>query len=386
MRCRQSAILLLLGGLIGTLAEAADEDWEQAGRHAIESGHYAEAAAIYERALQQKPQSGALRFQLGLARYENGQFVPAAIAFRKALELGLDNPQCHAFLGLSEIAAGEPSKALPDLEKAFDAEGLEPELLRLTGIQLARLYENLNRPLDAQIVYASLQRSFPTDSEILYAAFWLNLSQGKKIISQLVRSEPDAWRTHELLGLLLLQKESYDAAAQQFRAALQASPRAPGLHRALADALLGAHMDDAAVRANARSLYQNELEINSGDAAALRQLAELSMKEAQPDEAKTFLSRAMAAEPGSAANFLGLCKLASSLHKNDEALADCEKAVAADPDDAQAHYRLALICRTLGKREEAERALATFQSLNARNRTESQYMTGVQIGSSHGHE
>ena len=380
MRCRQSAILLLIGGLAGTIAKAADEDWEQAARLAIGNGHYGEAAALYESAIQRKPQSGALQFQLGLARYQNGQYALATTAFKKALSLGLENLPCHAFLGLSEAAMGEPSKALPELEKAFHPEKLEPELLRLTGIQLARTYENQNRPLDAQIVYATLQRSFPTDSEILYSAFWLNLSQGKKIISQLVRSEPDSWRTHQLLGLLLLEKESYDAAAQQFRAALQSNPRAPGLNRSLADALLGGHMDDVAVRAGARTLYQTELEINPKDGATLRQLAELSMKEAKPDEAKTFLARAVAAEPGSAANFLGLCRLASSLNRNDEAWTYCEKAVAADPDNAQAHYRLAQICRTVGKREEAERELAMFQSLSARNRSESQYMTGVQIG------
>jgi tetratricopeptide (TPR) repeat protein len=104
------------------------------------------------------------------------------------------------------------------------------------------------------------------------------------------------------------------------------------------------------------------------------------MKQAKPEDAAKFLERAVVVEPGSAGNFLGLCKLASSRGKNDEALAYCEKAVAADPENAQAHYRLAQICRTLGKHEEADRQLAIFQSVSARNRSESLYMTGVQIG------
>src|ERR1700735_1345975 len=383
MRCRQSAIVVVLCGLVGAIAgtaQRAEDDSERAARLAIESGRYAEAAALYESALRHQPQSGALQFELGLARYQNRQYTAAAMAFEKALALGLDKPQRHCCLGFSEAATDELLKALPELEKAFHAERLEPELLRLTGIQLARIYESQDRPLEAQIVYARLQRTFPSDSEILYSAFWLVLSQAKKIISQLVRSEPDSWRTHQLLGMLLLDKESYEAAAQQFRAALESNPRAPGLHRSLADALLAPHMDDAAVQASAQKLYQAELEISPRDAATLRRLADLSMKQAKPEDAAKFLERAVVVEPGSAGNFLGLCKLASSRGKNDEALAYCEKAVAADPENAQAHYRLAQICRTLGKHEEADRQLAIFQSVSARNRSESLYMTGVQIG------
>jgi tetratricopeptide (TPR) repeat protein len=196
----------------------------------------------------------------------------------------------------------------------------------------------------------------------------------------MIRSAPDSWRTHALLGQLLLDKESYDAAGEQFRAALGANPRAPGLYRALGDILMAKDPNGTGSREQARALYEKELEIDPRDAATLRRLADISILNENDAEAEKFLAGALAADPHSAATLLSLCKHSSRSGKDEETLGWCGKAAAADPDDAQAHYRLARLFQKLGREKEASQEIETFRVLDARKRTESLYMSGAQIG------
>ena len=290
------------------------------------------------------------------------------------------NAHAQAFLGLSEAASGHLKAAITPLSTAFRATGMEPELRRLTGIQLATAFAGSGEPLQAQDIYGALQREFPDDTEIIYGALLLHLGEGRRLVSRLIRTAPDSWRTHALLGFLLLDKESYDAAREQFQAALRANPRAPGLNRALGDILLAKDQSGAESRQQARVLYEKELGIDPRDTATLRRLSDLSILNENEAEAQNFLARALAADPYSAATFLSLCKLSSRLNKDEEALSWCSKAVSADPDEAQAHFRLARLFQKVGREKESAKEMETFRVLDARKRTESLYMSGAQLG------
>src|SRR5437016_4797302 len=143
MICRLS-VILLAGGMVVPRAEpqagGARPALERQAAGEMEAGHYANAAALFERLAKQNPEYAAYRFQAALARYQNGEYATAADSFKAALVLDPVNANAQAFLGLSEAASGRLKAAIIPLSAAFQATGMEPELRRLTGIQLATAF------------------------------------------------------------------------------------------------------------------------------------------------------------------------------------------------------------------------------------------------------
>ncbi|MCX7818208.1 MAG: tetratricopeptide repeat protein [Kiritimatiellae bacterium] len=87
------------------VAAGAEPRWPEAAA-AYDGGRYAEAAAIWERALREGADDAALWFNVGNARFRLGRLGAAVAAFRRAWRLAPRDPQILGNLRLAMEAGG----------------------------------------------------------------------------------------------------------------------------------------------------------------------------------------------------------------------------------------------------------------------------------------
>lgn len=168
------------------------------------TGRATEALPLVERALQLQPSYAQAANTRGVALMKLGRTAEGVRAFQQAIALQPRLAEAHYNLGLAEAERGNFTTAIPHFAKTIqlrpDHAGAELNwglALALSG-GLAEARPHLERALGLDRHSAALRQTY---------------------------------------GRVLLQAREYDAAVQQFRAALQLEPALPGVHRDLALAL-----------------------------------------------------------------------------------------------------------------------------------------------------
>ncbi|MEI4483108.1 MULTISPECIES: tetratricopeptide repeat protein [unclassified Phyllobacterium] len=116
---------------------------------ARDEGNWAEAVALYTKAIAADPARTGLLVQLGHAEKELGNYDRAETAYRKFVGMNPDNADVYLQLGHLFSRAGEPQKALAWYEKGLKRAPADEELIRHAniarnrsgkpGVQLKRL-------------------------------------------------------------------------------------------------------------------------------------------------------------------------------------------------------------------------------------------------------
>ncbi len=350
-------------------------------QQALSRGDTPRAVRLLTELTSADPKAPVLWLNLGLAYYQNADYRQAQPPLEKALSLDPHLRPALALLGLSKAALGDWPPATPLLEKAFQdgSAPLDPELRRLAGIQLGKAY-SLNKQGDrAEALFATLVRDYPQDVEVLYHAFWLHLTHGRDVLHTLVRTAPNHWRTYQVLGYLLADRENYAAAAEQFRLALRENPNGAGLHYSLGNALAPL-AKTAGERQKAREEFEAELRLNPRQAPCYHQLAELALLDGKPGEARDLFERALQIDPNYASAHAGVCRALISEQRPGDAVAHCETAVRIDPELRDTHYRLSRLYQQLGRPDDARREMTLFRKLDEEAHRESQYILGAKMG------
>jgi len=107
-----AAILLLFLAASAARADTTAAAFDQANK-LYEEGHYADAAAAYEKMTQTGPVSPAIYFNLGNAWFKAGQLGRAICAYRRAQELAPRDPDVRANLQFTRNQPGLGAPAMP---------------------------------------------------------------------------------------------------------------------------------------------------------------------------------------------------------------------------------------------------------------------------------
>lgn len=151
-----------------------------------------------------------------------------------------------------------------------------------------------------------------------------------------------------LAGEALDEMRDRAGAVAQFRAAVKADPKQPGVHFGLGYLLwTGSQYDEAAQQ------FQSELENNPNNVQALVYLADADIRLNRLDRARPLLEKAARLDPKFEMTHLELGILASQSGQNEQALRELHQAAALDPSDVQVHWRLARLYQAMGQRQEA---------------------------------
>lgn len=341
-------------------APDALQDVYHLGEAALAEGRYADAEKAYEKLRELSPTTAEVYAKLGVIYFQQGKFEQAVPVLRQGLKLKPGLPRADVLLAMSLSELGQFNEALPGLQKGFKSP--DPELKRMSGLQLERAYTGLGQDEKAVEVALQLTKLYPKDPEVLYQSSRLFGNYAYVTLRQLNQAAPNSpWR-HLASGEALESQHDYDAALTAYRQVLALTPGKPGVHFRIGRVLL-AKSPDAEARAGAAKAFEKELELDPSNANAAYELGEIRRKAGELEPARQLFELALKHYPDFEEAQVALGRTLMDLGKADVALPHFEKAVALDPDDAVAHFQLARAYGALGKASEQEQAAGRYRRL-----------------------
>jgi len=361
-------------------AQSADaiEKYSAQGQQALAQGRYAEAEAAFEKLRELEPGVAEVHANLGVIYFQERKYESAVSALRQALKLKPALPKTSALLAMSLSELGRYSEALPGLEKGFH-QSTDPALKRMCGLQLLRAYTGLRRDSKAVEVAMELDRLYPDDPEVLYHTGRIFGNFAFLNMQKLAQVAPSSVWRHQAEAEAYESQGSSDAAISEYRQVLSADPRRPGIHYRIGRTLLARSRqsntpDDATAAAKE---FEQELQVDPGNANAAYELGELHRNAGEFSEAQKFFEQAVKSYPDFEEAQLGLAAVLTALQKPDLALPHLQKAVTLSPGNEVVWYRMSQVQGMLGHEAEQKKAFAEFQRL--RSQKSSQEEAGKQI-------
>lgn len=195
-----------------------------------------------ERALQSHPQDAQLSLRIGLLRGQAGDFTGAVKAFKHALVIQPDFAEAHYNLGLALLADSGNLPAWKDALAEFRAALAEKpkyfEARRMAGVSLLETGDATNAIPELKAALGlnptSAEAHFDMGRALEAAG---NSSQAYPEYVEALKYKVPYPEADSAVGMLLLNRNENEAAAEHFQAALIAKPDFESAHFGLARAL-----------------------------------------------------------------------------------------------------------------------------------------------------
>jgi len=357
----------ILTGVAASQDDNAAEKYAEEGQSALAAGNYPAAERAFEKLRQLQPRMAEVHANLGLIYFQERKFEQAVPTLRQALKLKPSLIKSDNLLAMSLSEIGHYSEAVPGLEKCL-RHSTDNEIKRMCGLELQRAYTGLKKDDKAVEVAMQLNRLFPDDAEILYQTGKIYGNFAFLTMEKLGQVAPNSIWKHLAAAEAHESQGSYDQAIPEYNEVLKLDPQRPGIHFRIGRSLIGRYWqrhsaDDLAA---AEREFQQELEIDPANANSAYELGELRRKANRFDEAQQFFEQALQHYPNFPEAQLGLAAVLQSKKLPDQAVTYVERAVELDPENEVAWYRLAQIQKALGNSAEQEKALAQYRRLHDR--------------------
>jgi predicted Zn-dependent protease len=363
----RGAKLYLLLFALATFSVAQQESdvdrYSDDARQALGAKKWGEAVQALKHLARLAPEVPEVHANLGLAYFFEGQPAEALASFERAQKLKPQLPQVEAMIGLSEAELGRCTEAISILTSAFDHPS-DADTGRLSGLHLLRCYSQLKQPDKALVVGETLLGRYPADAEILYQVSRLHAERSSDLMSTLLRTAPDSGWMHYANAQVQESLDRLDAAAQEYRHALEADPRMLGVHYKLGRLILRGSRTSASVE-NARREFEQELALSPNNADAEYELGEINREKGQSQAAITHFERAIRYYPDFVEARVGMAKTLLELGHPADALPHLQAAERLDPENKIPHYLLASAYKSLGDSDRAAREFAVYRKLGA---------------------
>lgn len=266
------------------------------------------------------------------------------------------NPQPSPERAVALAESGHCVEALPLLKKSVRqlSDRNAKKHIGLLGLNCAMTHD---APSDALDFLGILQREFPRDPEVLYAAVHAFSDLSLRASQDLVREAPFSYQVHLLNAEALETQGKTQEAAAEYQRILDINPMLPGIHARLGRVLLSGQPTPEAV-AQAKKNFEDELAIDPSNAAAEYVLGELAKEAEDLPGAIHHYSRATKLDAQFAEAYLGLGSALVATKQFTEAIAPLETYEKLAPDSPTGHYQLALAYSGAGRKEDANREAA----------------------------
>ena len=296
---------------------------------ASQQQRYPEAVRYYRKAAAIKPSMPGLRMNLGLALFKAGEMKEAAQVFvslyRQTAPESPDAQRLRLLIGMADYGAGQYAAAIPYLREAT---GRDPQ----------------NLPYRLVLAHACLwSKQYPCVLEVYHQILDLNAES----------AEADM-----LAGEAYDEMHDHDDAIQQFRNAVKADPRVPGVHFGLGYLLwTQSQYEEAAEQ------FRQEAENQPNDGESIAYWGDSNVRLNRPDVARPLVERALRMNPRQELPWLDLGILDAQAGNHEAAFREFQTAAKIAPDDVQVHWRLARLYQSLGQRAEAQSEFAKTKNL-----------------------
>ena len=374
MNKRSNLSWILLGGAVlflgshGARAQSGDQaaDCADRGQQALAAGQYAIAQDNFEKLAKLEPRIAEVHATLGLIDFKLRQYGSAVSEIRTAQKLKPGLPKLDSLLGMSLAELGRFSEALPGLEKGFKQSG-DPEVKRMCGLQLLRVYTGMGRNPDAVETALALNKLYPDDPEILYHTSRIYGNYTYLMMEKLRDKAPDSVWMLQASGEAHESEKDYAAAIQDFQHVLVLEPRRPGIHFRMGRVYLRRFQENHADadRDQAAAEFRAELTLDAQNGNALYELAQLDHESGKLEDSRKEFETLVVAQPDFEQAQVGLASVLIDSENTSLAVPHLKHAVELDPNDEVAWYRLAQALRASGDREGQKQAMETFRRVHA---------------------
>jgi tetratricopeptide (TPR) repeat protein len=364
--------MLALSSASGLAMQSSREEtlqqYSEAGQQALAAGHYEEAESDFKKLLQIAPDIAEMHATLGLVYFQEKKFDQAVPELKQALKLKPALSKASTLLAMSLSEVGEYKEALPGLQKCFP-QAPDPATKRMCGLQLMRTYTGLQRDKDAVTVALELNKLYPDDPEILYHTGRIYGNYAFLTLHKLELVAPTSIWRHQAAAEAYESEGSTDSAIREYHEVLKLDPHRPKIHYRIGRTLLARWQltRNSEAQTQAAQEFEQELQLDPGNANASYELAEIHRQRNELDQAQQLFESALQFYPDFEEAQVGLATTLMAQQKPDLALPHLQRAVALNADDEVAWYRLGLVDRALGRTEEQSKALTQFQRLHSQS-------------------
>ena len=328
-----------------------------------QAGDILGAIETYQEVLKIAPDRPDARSNLGAAFARLGRFEEAIEQYRRALA-ARDDPKSRFNLGLALYKTARLAEAAGELSRVVESWPRSEPPNDAALMLLADCYLKLGLDARAAALLEPHEARLGGDRAFAYlfgtALIRLGqLDRGQALVDRIFRGGESA-EAHVLMGVALLERKDYPAAARELARAIALDGSLPSVHSLYGRALLGTGDQEGAIRA-----FQRELETNPNDFEANLFLGHLRKNEGRHAEARAYLTRAVAMRPDDLTARHALASLLLATGEAEQARQHLERVVAEAPAFVEAHVLLATVYYRLNRREDGDRHRAIVERLNA---------------------
>jgi Tfp pilus assembly protein PilF len=200
------------------------------GVQSLKDGKLDEAEKTFLQVLRQGRKSALLHHNLGIVYQQQKAHDKAILQFREAIRLQPNFGEARLLLGYSLLSLAKTAEAVKELEHAVT---LLPKQAQ-ARLQLAKAYERTDNWFGVVDQYRALREIDPKNGEYAYqlGKAYDKLSEWSS--RNIVRVNSGSARLYQSLGQNYLLQGKYDLAMVEYQRAVNADPKLPELHLALA--------------------------------------------------------------------------------------------------------------------------------------------------------
>jgi tetratricopeptide (TPR) repeat protein len=356
-------VLLIVLQSLRLMGQAAStelfEKYFQDGERALAESRYADAERAYTGLQRLAPGMPEVYGRLGLVYFQEGKFEEAVSTLRRGLKLKPSLPRADILLAMSLSELGRFKEALPGLEKGFKM--ADPNLKRMTGLQLQRAYTGLGKDSEAVEVALELSRLYPKDPEILYHTARLFGNFAFLNMRKLAEVAPESTWKYQAAGEVHESQGNYELAIEAYKQVLARNATRPGVHLRIGRVLLAARKGE--FETAAAKEFEAELQLDPTNANAAYELGEILRRQGQLEKSRELFEFALKYYPDFDEAHIGLGRVLLTLKQPAPALEHLKRAAALAPENAVAYFHLVRAYQAAGNAAEQQKALAQFRRI-----------------------
>jgi tetratricopeptide (TPR) repeat protein len=345
-------------GPVGSPTQTFDGLARQAAS-ARQSGRIEDAVRLYDAALERRPLWDEGLWYLGTLHYQADRFAEAATVFRRFVELKPDIGPGWGLLGLCEFEVGDLETARRSLERALSL-GVAGNLDLHKNVQwrLALTYIEQSQ-FEIAIEPLTWLAGLDTETPGLEGAVGLTLLRRPMLPSEVPEAERDLVGKMGRAGYLYLATREGEA-REAYREVVEAYPDTPWVHHAYGVFLKEIDADRALAE------FRRELEVQPTNVYAMLEVAYELLLRGDYAGAREPAEKAAALAPDLFAARHALGRVLVELGQVEEGIVHLEAAAILAPQVPEMHFALARAYARVGRTEDMEKARARFAELTRR--------------------
>jgi tetratricopeptide (TPR) repeat protein len=292
-------------------------------------GEYLAALGHYQEAERWDPHVPGLAKNLGLSAFRTNNYPEAIRGFSGALEEKPGEAPVRAMLGMAYFGSDQYT----DATKTFTALGVRGMQDATVGYAWAASLARTGDLKKASEVLTEFDKGDrPSDSLLLIGQLWIEIGdygRSVAILHRALRTDPNLVRAHYFAGQADIRWEHWTEAAAEFQA---------------------------------------ELALVPSDADATYNLGFVYLQQSKADEAATLFQQVLSAHPDHANAQYQIGKILMDRGDLSDAVEHLETATRLSPQTDYMHYQLQAAYRKESRTADADRELAIYKELKARQR------------------